>query len=288
MKEIVLATVAAFCCMPVLRAQQQDDNVMSIVFTEAYTKNAPQEKLHGLEGTKITFSEDGEKMNLTVHEKTVIYDLSNVKGMTHSYVESPALSLTAHKDPASAGPYYATFYSSLEAYSIPEGVSAFTASTVESGSVSFTPIEDNVIPQGWPVLLQAESEAIELTLVPPMALTPTDNQLKGVDVETEVAQASDKKHYILSNGVYGAGFYLLPEGRKLAANKVYIALSTADAQMLTRGLSLSFSGSGTTGIESLDDTDSCSDVQIYTLSGQRIDQPEKALNIVNGKKVYIQ
>lgn len=284
MKKIIFSLFMAFGYTVGIMAQT-DDNVLRINFRG--TGN-PIETDHLLEGVHITFSENGEDMTLKVNNAPVTYSLDNVSGMT-CLNGTPSVTLTMNKDPDHTNTYYSTFYSSLEAYSIPAGVTAFTASKAESGWVSLSPITD-VIPQKEPVLLQATSSSIVLPLVTSTASPSANNAFKGVDVET--TPATDMKHYILSYGVFeneekGVGFFRLPSGWTLSANKAYIALPEAAPQMLTRGLILSFPGSGTTGIESLDDTDSSSDVQIYNLSGQRIDQPEKALYIVNGKKVYI-
>lgn len=90
MKKSVITLIAAVVYSVGMMAQT-DDNALRINFTG--TDN-PIETEHMLEGLKITYSEDGEEMELHVNGADVTYQVDDVSGMTY-FRGTPSVSLTA-------------------------------------------------------------------------------------------------------------------------------------------------------------------------------------------------
>lgn len=114
----------------------------------------------------------------------------------------------------------------------------------------------------------------------------TENLLEGTTVDTYVATVS----YVLANGTKGIGLYKAALNKdengekgethfKNNANKAYLpAPANASAPMFSFGR-----GEGTTGIDNAQLVND--NVVIYDLTGRRVQQMEKGIYIVNGKKV---
>ena len=111
------------------------------------------------------------------------------------------------------------------------------------------------------------------------------NLLKGVTAATTIYPTDgDYTNFILANGSHGIGFYTLSEASELAGGKAYLQLPTASVASV-KAISLVFNDGDETGISNVKDVPSIEG--IYNLQGQRISQPRKGLNIINGKKVVI-
>ncbi len=275
MRKTILSLLAAFCCSAGIMAQT-DDNALRINFTG--TGN-PIENEHLLEGAHITFNSDGEEMNLTVNNATVTYDLDNVSGMTH-FRGTPSVALRANEDPDHAGNYYTTFYSSLEAYTLPEGVKAYTAE-VDGDVIRMTAIEGNILPQGEAVLLYSDvSGEIEMAVNETGAANIEGNQFDGVDVATAQDAAS---YYMLSYGQNQLGFYRMNPSTMLAANKAFIVQSSSPA----KAFRMVFAEDEANGIERISKDSANSPTGIYSVSGVRLNKFQKGINIVNGKKIVV-
>ncbi len=111
------------------------------------------------------------------------------------------------------------------------------------------------------------------------------NLLKGVTTATTISPTDgDKTNFILANGSHGVGFYTLSKASELAGGKAYLQLPTASVADV-KAISFEFDDGDETGISNVKDVPSIEG--IYNLQGQRISQPRKGLNIINGKKVVI-
>ena len=111
------------------------------------------------------------------------------------------------------------------------------------------------------------------------------NLLKGVITATTISPTDgDKTNFILANGSHGVGFYTLSSAGELAGGKAYLQLPTASVAGV-KAISFVFNDGDETGISNVKDVPSIEG--IYNLQGQRISQPRKGLNIINGKKVII-
>lgn len=276
MKKILLTMLAACFCTADIMAQEEDDNALRISFRG--TGN-PVETEHMLEGMHITFSEDGEQMNLSVNDATVTYALDNVSGMSH-FCGTPSVSLRANQDPDNLGNWYTTFYSGLEAYTLPEGVKAYTA-VVSGDVIKLTAIDGDVLPQGEAVLLYS-TQTSDMTMEvadPTLTQKSNDNQFQGVDVQTE--QDGDATCYMFSYGQYKLGFYKMNPSMLLAANKAFIRQMAVSVNALRLLFADDADGIEEVGEQRVEWT------TVYNLSGQRLDGLRRGVNVVNGKKMIV-
>lgn len=290
MKKTLFLGFAALCLSASLMAQEANDNALRINFTG--TGN-PIETEHSLVGTQITFSDDGRSMNLSTNGATATYSLvDRVSGMM-TFSGTPSVPLHANEDPTDGqeGKYYTTFYSGLEAYTLPEGVKAYTAE-VDDEDIVLTRIEGPltssgqvILPQGEAVLLYSnELQDGNWTMEiadPSVAPKSTSNQFKGVDVATEQEAAN---YYMLSYGQYNLGFYKMGDSMMLSANKAFIVQSHSAP---ARALRMIFAEEEEMSIESIGDDSESSPSEIYSLSGVRQTKLQQGINIVNGKKIVV-
>ena len=290
MKKTLFLGFAALCLSASLMAQEANDNALRINFTG--TGN-PIETEHSLVGTQITFSDDGRSMNLSTNGATATYSLvDHVSGMM-TFSGTPSVSLHANEDPTDGqeGKYYTTFYSGLEAYTLPEGVKAYTAE-VDGEDIVLTRIEGPltssgqvILPQGEAVLLYSnELQDGNWTMEiadPSVAPKSSSNQFKGVDVATEQEAAN---YYMLSYGQYNLGFYKMGDTMMLSANKAFIVQSPGAP---ARALRMIFAEEEEMSIESIGDDSESSPSEIYSLSGVRQTKLQQGINIVNGKKIVV-
>lgn len=143
----------------------------------------PIETQHAMPGLKMTFSEDGEEMTVMAHGADVTYPLTQVSGLSY-FRGTPTISLSTSQNPKKAGEYLTTFHSGLEAYTIPEGVTAYTAEVnADQTAVILTAVEGDVLPQNEAVLLYTdEADPIRMEAVVSNAEASLTNQLRGTDV----------------------------------------------------------------------------------------------------------
>lgn len=282
MKKIIFSLLATFGCSVGIMAQT-DDNALRINFKG--TGN-PVETEHLLEGIHITFSEDGEDMNLCVNGAEVTYDLNNVSGMSH-FNGTPQVALHANQDPDVNTPsFYTTFYSGLEAYTLPSGVKAYTAEIEEQDDetvVKLTAIEDDVLPQGMAVLLYS-TEGSDFTMkVTSNENVNNNNIFDGVDMETS---QNGVTHYMLSYGQNRLGFYKMNPDALLSANKAFIPVAVPTQAKAMRMLFVDDEANGINLVND-DDPSASSGTDIYSVSGIRQQKLQKGINIVGGKKIVV-
>ena len=182
---------------------------------------------------------------------------------------------------------YATFASpyplDLTTANMPEGLTAYKAS-VSGTTVTFTELNQNV-PANTGVLLQGEAGGSYNILVVASGTEVTENAfLVNTDGTTF---AGDNYYYyfgLLKNTLTFGTFD--PSSVAIPASKAYLKVLKSSLGAGAR-LNISFADDETTGIA--DVRGKMSDVRggYYNLSGQRVDQPQKGLYIVNGKKVIV-
>lgn len=213
---LVLLTYAAG-----IGAQAPNDNMLRLAFSGTGT---PVETEHSLLGTRITFSEDGRKMNFTTNEATVVYDMGMVSGMSH-HNGTPTITLSTTQNPLNASEYVTTFHSGLEAYTIPDGVTAYTAEVnSDQTAVILTAIEGGVLPQGEAVLLYTDvAGAITMNTVVSSVVASETNQLLGTDIR----DLTPANCMALNSA---AGAFQHYTGEYFPANKAYL-LSNAPAPL---------------------------------------------------------
>lgn len=210
----------------------------------------PIETQHLLADNSIVFCDNGNQMLLNVNNASATYDMSSVSALA-LFCGTPSVELHASQDPNSEVPsYYTTFYSGLEAYTLPEGVRAYTGE-VDGDCINFTSIEGNVIPQGEAVLLYSEeNEVILMEAIVSDAQKNADNQLHGEDIQSD--QQPDSKYFMLSSDQDNLGFCLIDHSVSLPANTAFITMPT-DVQTAFLRIKLS------------DKEDICNDIHRYVV-----------------------
>ena len=203
-----------------------------------------------------------------------------------------------------AGNYFRTFYDSQIAHILPTGVKAYKGK-IEGNNLVLTAIEakddddNDIIPKNVPVILrmmpneeagvpipgdpyQIKTKQIPLTTSESeLTIDNTDNELIGSDIVIATAVANS---YILSFGSNGLGFYEWST-HPLEAHKAYVIKDSANP---AKALTFRFEDD-VTGINDAikDFMFNDSNMAIYNLNGIRLSKPQKGLNIINGRKVWV-
>ena len=110
--------------------------------------------------------------------------------------------------------------------------------------------------------------------------------LRGNFVKQNLVQGSVTKKYIFANGTNGIGFYLMNESGTIGANKCWMEWTVPAGQAEARSFIISFDNA--TGISDIITVTKESRIDlIYNIGGQRLNKPQKGLNIIGKKKVII-
>ena len=200
--------------------------------------------------------------------------------------------ITNANDNTGTGHSYATLCVPFAISSI-TGASAY-APSIDGSSLSMGDALSTPITAGTPVVLVGATDAGTFnanikTDVVPVSSSAGTNALTGTFTGTSIdCTAETGTNYILGfdrDNDNRIGFYHVNSSSyNLKANRAYLNLSTGgDA----RGFYINFDDV-VTGISSMDNVRWTMDdesVDIYNLSGQRLNKMQKGINIVNGKKV---
>jgi uncharacterized repeat protein (TIGR02543 family) len=202
------------------------------------------------------------------------------------------------------GNYFRTFYDSQIAHILPDGVKAYKGK-IEGNYLVLTAIEakddddNDIIPRNVPVILrmmpneeagvpipgdlyQIKTKQISLTTSESeLTIDNTDNELIGSDIVIATAVANS---YILSFGSNGLGFYEWST-HPLEAHKAYVIKDSVNP---AKALTFRFEDDVTGINETIKDfMFNDSNMVIYNLNGIRLSKPQKGLNIINGRKVWV-
>ncbi len=171
---------------------------------------------------------------------------------------------------------YATFYAD-EPVTIPDGVTAYVATTNTNSTLTCTAIEDGIIPAENGVVLKA-SEGSYTFAVTSYTGSGYTNLLSGTSTDLDVTSGSV---YTLANENSTLGFYKF-SGTTIPAHKAYLKAETASS---VKGFSIVFNDDETTGIEAVPTTTTVANGAIYNLQGQRVSTPTRGgIYIQNGRK----
>lgn len=187
--------------------------------------------------------------------------------------------ITANEDPSNLGTYYSTFYHSLYAFTLPDGVEAYVAS-LDDDALNLTKIAGatEVLPAGIAVILRTSIGSFGL--LPYMDATEpitVSNSLKGVDVDTDIADVVTGTCYVLSGGSSGVGFYRYEAPNVLTAHKAYVDKPNSSMMSAAPPTRLRFvynkDNTVTTDIESVSEDASCRKMmrngQLFIIRGDR-------------------
>jgi uncharacterized repeat protein (TIGR02543 family) len=236
--------------------------------------------------TSDIYSIDGDQ-TIYAHWNTIVVDIDAYSAETQ---------LT--------GNYFRTFYDSQIAHILPDGVKAYKGK-IEGNNLVLTAIEakddddNDIIPKNVPVILrmmpneeagvpipgdlyQIKTKQISLTTSESeLTIDNTDNELIGSDIVIATAVANS---YILSFGSNGLGFYEWST-HPLEAHKAYVI---KDPSNPAKALTFRFEEDVTGINETIKDfMINDSNMVIYNLNGIRLSKPQKGLNIINGRKVWV-
>jgi hypothetical protein len=164
---------------------------------------------------------------------------------------------------------------------VPEGVVAYSAS--ENGEyIRLTAIPDNRIAANEGVVLQASCGEYSFTSTYKQATEITDNLLIGVTNETTLTAESHAYMLTRKKEDGSVAFRLLNTNYTLGANKAYLKLKESDNARDV--ISVQWDDDETGIIETMT-LDNNKETVIYNLSGQKLKQTQKGINIINGKLV---
>lgn len=170
---------------------------------------------------------------------------------------------------------YGTFCAPFDV-EVPAGVTAYTVPSIDGNLLNLQEVS-GTIPANTPVVLYAES-GLEKVMFFGLAEegNPVADVLTGVYENTVVPVGS----YVLQNLNGKVGFYLVAEGKQptLGANRCYLTVPASGVKAFY------LDGDDATGISNVDANVDANEV-IYNIAGQRINELQKGINIVNGKKI---
>lgn len=163
---------------------------------------------------------------------------------------------------------------------IPEGVTAYVASSVESNYVNLTEVS-SVIPANTAVLLNAAEGTYSFNYSAENGSVGS-NELFGYTITTEVTE--DVNSYALTDNGENAVFGKFT-GTTNKAFKAYLNIPVTSEEAAARFLVFNITDGTETGIENIEGTGNTANAAIYDLSGRRMHNAQKGIFIVNGKKV---
>ena len=174
---------------------------------------------------------------------------------------------------------YATFCLPYNA-TVPQGLTAYTASD-KGDYIKLTAKAGGKIAAGEGVVLKGEENTYTFVATAESVLPTEGNLMVGVTENTHLT-ATDNAYMLVRDKNSGEiTFSLLNADYTLSANKAYLKLEENDARKL---ISTIWDDNGT-GIDEILNTSTLNNNTIYNLSGQRLRQRQKGLNIIDGKLV---
>lgn len=181
---------------------------------------------------------------------------------------------------------YATIYSPVELDLSYGRFKAYTATINEAGT-AITLTEQSVVPANTGVVLEYQEDAeikngyVSLQ-IKETTLTDVESELRGTFADSYVA---DDAYILAKPEGYEAGFYKAKKNyedeTKFLNNgfKAYLPAPVSGARFYV------FDFGTETAIENIEGAESANDAVIYDLAGRRVQNAQKGLYIVNGKKV---
>ena len=104
-----------------------------------------------------------------------------------------------------------------------------------------------------------------------------ESLLKGNYVESGLSQSDDTRKFLFANNTFKA----FDGSKNIAANQCWLECSVAQASEFTVYFS------NPTGIEETPSTPQKKNGNIYDIAGKRLNAPQKGINIIDSKKVFV-
>lgn len=236
-----------------------------------YRKNSPQENTdYSFDITPATdaYYKITYKVSVSGNSNAFFY----FKGATfHGRPASAVTPIT------SAG--YATFCLPYNA-TVPQGLTAYTASD-KGDYIKLTAKAGGKIAAGEGVVLKGEENTYTFVATAESVLPTEGNLMVGVTENTHLTATDDAYMLVRDKNSGAITFSLLNADYTLSANKAYLKLEENDAR---KQISTIWDDNGTS-IDEILNTSTLNNNTIYNLSGQRLRQRQKGLNIIDGKLV---
>lgn len=230
--------------------------------------------------SKINIKSGGRWLHRT--EAYVNRCTNNTCGDAHNWSIEEVNSLPFTFKAAALG--YATFNAPVTVQ-LPEGVKAYTSEIQEGNKLMMTELAGGIVPANTAVLLWNESVAdkdvtVDLTITENVTFKGTNSFVGTVAAEN---LNTEKDCYSLQKGTKGkVGFYSKSTGTK-GGFKAWIEMAKSSE---ARAFVIIFDGEDATGIKEALGLEN-ENVEIYDLSGRRLDKPAKGVNIIGGKTVIV-
>ena len=183
---------------------------------------------------------------------------------------------------------YATLFLDYDA-EIPEGIEAYIAKEVVGENLKMEKVEnqEGLLPAETGVIIKAEAGKYDFNLYPNANSVSVDGNLfVGSAIETKITAEDNTSYYILAApentnvGMYpvdvnGESYFVCK------ANKAYLPIPSAVASSAR----IYFDFGTETGIGEVKTENGEQKAEIYDLSGRKVENAQKGIFIVNGKKV---
>ena len=176
---------------------------------------------------------------------------------------------------------YATFCAPFDV-NVPYGMTAYTVNGISQNNYTLDMTEvTGTIPANTPVVLEGDEEVSLTVYGVAVPETAEAGLLTGVYEDTPAPVGS----YVLQRINDVVGFYQVTEGQQptVKANRCYLTVPDSNVRAFF------FNTDAATGLSDMSDR-SDNSVQsdvIYNLTGQRIQQMQRGINIVKGKKILV-
>ena len=207
------------------------------------------------------------------------------------WIVEDATSVTVSLNSGGDGNTYATLY-------LPFGATIDGESDVNAYILGISgeyAVANNIgqnIPANTGVMLKGTATSVNLAINDAATATTTGNVLTGTCVQATATNTSEYKDLVLGMGATSGtlGFYLAPSGT-LAANKAYIHYKVpAGGEARVAGFPLLWDDE-LTGIGDAkhlnDQSEMINGKQMFDLQGRRVENPQRGLYIVGGRKIVI-
>ncbi len=216
-------------------------------------------------------------------------DKDNLATFTISEATSYPLAITSAGMATLCLPFNVTLPEGMLAYDLSaENVASAEAEGEYTATMKLVATSGETLKKGTPVIIKANEGRYSLPI------TMSDNGaktslagslLRGNFVEQNLTQGVTTKKYIFGKPEgHDVGFYLMDESGTIGANKCWMEWTVPAGQAEVRSFVISFDDA--TGISDIiPETRENSTHLIYNVGGQRLNKPQKGLNIVNGKKI---
>ena len=215
-------------------------------------------------------------------------DKDNLATFTITEATSYPLTITSAGFATLCLPFNVVLPKGMLAYDLSvENIASGDAEGKYNATMKVVATSGETLKKGTPVIIKANEGSYSLPI------TMSDNGAKtslagsllcGNFVKQNLTQGSATKKYIFGNVDNVVAFYLMDEAGTIGANKCWMEWTVPAGQPGVRSFVISFDDA--TGISDIiPETKENRTHLIYNISGQRLNKPQKGLNIVNGKKI---